>query len=299
MDHTALIKSLPPEVKARLNARSDIAGLRHLALYLLALMLTSAGIFAQIPLWPLLMIPQGILLVFLFTLSHECTHQTPFASPWLNEACGHAIAPLLGLPFIWFRYFHLAHHKHTNDPAHDPEIAAQPRPQTRSDWLLYLSGLPYWRGMARTLWANARGHISAPYLPARRHKAMRVEARIILGLYALGALSLLWSPLILWLWLIPVLIAQPALRAYLLAEHGLCPPVADMFENSRTTYTSRVIRALAWNMPYHAEHHSLPQVPFHQLPALHRLTRAHLKSTSQGYGEFSAAYLRSLDHQER
>lgn len=299
MDHTALIKSLPPEVKARLNARSDIAGLKHLALYLLTLMLSSAGVVAQIPLWPLLMIPQGILLVFLFTLSHECTHQTPFATPWLSEACGHAIAPLLGLPFIWFRYFHLAHHRHTNDPARDPEIAAQPRPQTRADWLLYLSGWPYWRGMAGTLWDNTRGHISAPYLPARRHRAMRVEARIILGLYALGALSLLWSPLILWLWLIPVLIAQPALRAYLLAEHGLCPPVADMLENSRTTYTSRAMRALAWNMPYHAEHHSLPQVPFHHLPALHRLTQAHLKSTSQGYVEFSADYLRSLAPRER
>jgi len=299
MDHTALIKSLPPEVKARLNARSDIAGLKHLALYLLTLMLSSAGVVAQIPLWPLLMIPQGILLVFLFTLSHECTHQTPFATPWLSEACGHAIAPLLGLPFIWFRYFHLAHHRHTNDPARDPEIAAQPRPQTRADWLLYLSGWPYWRGMAGTLWDNTRGHISAPYLPARRHRAMRVEARIILGLYALGALSLLWSPLILWLWLIPVLIAQPALRAYLLAEHGLCPPVADMLENSRTTYTSRAMRALAWNMPYHAEHHSLPQVPFHHLPALHRLTQAHLKSTSQGYVEFSADYLQSLAPRER
>ncbi len=216
MDHTALIRSLSPDTKARLNARSDLAGLKHLALYLLALTLTSAGIIAQIPLWPLLMIPQGILLVFLFTLSHECTHQTPFATPWLNEACGHAIAPLLGLPFIWFRYFHLAHHRYTNDPTRDPEIAA-----------------------------------------------------------------------------------QPALRAYLLAEHGLRPPVADMFENSRTTYTSRAIRALAWNMPYHAEHHSLPQVPFHQLPALHDLTRPHLKSTSQGYVEFSADYLRSLDPRER
>ena len=294
MDHIALIKSLPPEVKTRLTTRSDRAGLRHLTFYLAALIATSTGIAQQIPLWPLLLIPQGLLLVFLFTLSHECTHQTPFARPWLSELCGHAIAPVLGLPFIWFRYFHLAHHKYTNDPARDPEIAAQPRPTTRRGWLIYLSGWPYWRAAARTLWTNAFGPITAPYLPARRHREMRREARVILALYAGVILSLFYTPLLIWLWLVPVLIGQPALRAYLLAEHGLCPPVADMLENSRTTFTNRLIRALAWNMPYHIEHHSLPGVPFHQLPALHGWAKAHLKTTAQGYAAFCGEYARAL-----
>jgi len=294
MDHIALIKSLPPEVKARLTSRSDRAGLRHLALYLLALGLTSTGIALQIPLWPLLLIPQGLLLVFLFTLSHECTHQTPFARPWLSELCGHAIAPLLGLPFIWFRYFHLAHHKYTNDPARDPEIAAQPRPVTRRGWLIYLSGWPYWRGAARILWTNAFGPVTAPYLPVRRHKAIRREARMILAIYGGAALSLFYTPALIWLWLVPVLIAQPALRAYLLAEHGNCPVVGDMLENSRTTFTNRLVRALAWNMPYHAEHHALPGVPFHQLPALHGWTRQHLKTTAPGYVDFNIGYAGTL-----
>jgi len=68
MDHKTLIKSLPPPIKAQLTARSDRAGLRHLALYLAALLLTSAAIALRIPLWPLLLIPQGILLAFLFKI---------------------------------------------------------------------------------------------------------------------------------------------------------------------------------------------------------------------------------------
>ena len=100
--------------------------------------------------------------------------------------------------------------------------------------------------------------------------------------------------LALWLWLLPLLIGQPFLRAYLLAEHGLCPPVANMLENSRTTFTNRIVRFLAWNMPYHAEHHSYPNVPFHRLPAFHRLTQAHLKSTSDGYAEFTGDYIKAL-----
>jgi fatty acid desaturase len=295
MNHVALLKSLPPDVKARLTARSDAAGLRHLAVYLSALAMTSAGIVMQVPLWPLLMAPQGILLVFLFTLSHECTHQTPFASRWINETVGHAIAPLLMLPFMWFRYFHLAHHKFTNNPDHDPELAGGGRPDTRRRWGVYLSGWGYWRGNLRVLMVNAFGPITAPYLPRSRHAAMRREARAILVFYVVTAFSLTLSPVALWVWIVPVLIGQPVLRLYLLAEHGLCPPVADMLENSRTTLTGRLVRFLAWNMPYHAEHHSLPSVPFHLLPSFHLETRAHLKSTSEGYGAFTRAYLRSLE----
>lgn len=294
MDHRTLIASLPPEAKAQLTERSDRAGLTHLALYACALTLSTLGIVLQVPFWGLLILPQGILLVFLFTLSHECTHQTPFKSRWLNEGAGHVVGLLIALPFVWFRYFHLAHHKWTNDPERDPELAGKPRPGNWPEMLIYLSGWFYWSGMAKTLVANARGQFDAPYLPARQHGAMKREARVLLILYALSALSLFWSPVLFWIWLLPLLVGQPVLRVYLLAEHGLCPAVANMLENSRTTFTNRIVRFLAWNMPYHAEHHSFPNVPFHQLPAFHRWTQEHLKSTSNGYTEFTTDYARSL-----
>jgi fatty acid desaturase len=294
MDHREVIASIPPDAKDSLQRRSNSAGLRHLALYIAVLAATSTCIATKVPLWPLFILPQGVLLVFLFTLSHECTHKTPFRSGWLNDVIGHLVSIPIALPFTWFRYFHLAHHKWTNHPERDPELAGKPRPEVWSELLIYLSGWPYWKGMAKVLAANAVGRIDAPYLPARQHRAMRVEARLLLGLYAFAGISLMYSPLLFWLWIIPVLVGQPLLRLYLLAEHGLCPPIANMLENSRTTYTNRFIRFLAWNMPYHAEHHAFPNVPFHQLPALHDWTRSHLKSTSDGYSEFTADYLNSL-----
>lgn len=274
--------------------RSDMAGLRHLALYLGLLALTTTYIAAQAPLWGLMLLAHGTLLVFLFTLSHECTHQTPFRTRWVNEAAGHAIAPILSLPFLWFRYFHLAHHKHTNDPDRDPEIAGHPRPADWRSYALYLSGWGYWSGMIRVLLQNAFGTPDAPYVPPRKQAAIRREARAVLAVQALVLASLIWSPLALWLWLVPVLLAQPLLRLYLLAEHGLCPPVANMLENTRTTYTTRMVRFLAWNMPYHIEHHAAPNVPFHHLPALHDAMQAHLVSTSEGYRSFTRDYVASL-----
>ena len=93
------------------------------------------------------------------------------------------------------------------------------------------------------------------------------------------------------LWLLPIVLGQPFLRLYLLAEHGRCAHVSNMFENTRTTFTHRIVRWLAWNMPYHAEHHANPAVPFYRLPELHDLALPHLRETENGYRRFHQAYV--------
>ncbi|MEM9475486.1 MAG: fatty acid desaturase [Pseudomonadota bacterium] len=293
MDHSAFLKTLPPDTKARLTARSDRAGLVHLAGHLGLIGGAASLIASGVPLWPLLLPVLGILLVFLFTLEHEATHQTPFRSERLNEVVGSLCGLVLILPFTWFRYFHLAHHRFTNDPERDPELAA-PKPETWAAWVWHVSGLPYWRAMLRQLVVNALGRAEATYLPARAQARIVAEARWMLGAYALALGSLLVSDLVLWLWVVPMLLGQPFLRLYLLAEHGRCPAVANMFENTRTTFTNRAVRFLAWNMPYHIEHHAYPAVPFHHLPELHRLAKAHLVTTAPGYVAFTRAYTRTM-----
>lgn len=290
LDHKEALAQLPPDRRAKLQTRSDTAGLRHLLLYLCALGLCAGWIGLRLPLWPVAMLPLGVLWVFLFTLIHECTHDTPFKTRWLNRFIGYLCALPLILPFTWFRAFHMAHHKFTNDPARDPELEHGPRPDTWVHYVIYLSGWGYWRGTISTLCHNAFGTIDAPYLPARKRKTMQLEARVMLIAYTVLVLSLVISPLVFWVWILPSLIGQPFLRAYLLAEHGRCPPVANMLENSRTTFTTRFVRFVAWNMPYHAEHHAFPNVPFHQLPALHQDLKTHLQNTSNGYSEFHKIY---------
>ena len=120
------------------------------------------------------------------------------------------------------------------------------------------------------------------------------EARILLGLYAgVAVFSLLFlSPLVLFAWLIPLLLGGPFLRGYLLAEHARCPHASSMLENTRTTFTNRLVRFLAWNMPYHVEHHAYPSVPFHKLPEFHSLMRNHIKHRESGYLRFNHAYFK-------
>lgn len=289
-DHRRFLASLPASDKASLSETSDLAGLRHLAGHGGLVLLTGGLIAAGVPGWPLILPVHGVALVFLFTLEHECTHRTPFRSQRLNDWTGRAAGFLIVLPFEWFRYFHLAHHRFTNLPGQDPELDT-PKPETRRAWLWHVSGLPVWWGNLRLLVRLALGRERAHYLPPRALPRIVREARVMTALYAVAIMSLLWSSALLWLWIVPLLLGQPFLRLYLLAEHGDCPRVANMFENTRTTFTNRIVRFLAWNMPYHTEHHVLPAVPFHKLPALHERMRAHLQMTAEGYVAFSRDYL--------
>ena len=294
MDHKAFLSTLPPERRKALQERRMAPGLIRLSLHAGAVMAVGAAILAWPWLRPVLVPVQGVLVIFLFTLLHETSHRTAFASDRLNGWIGRAAGFLIVVPAEWFRWFHLAHHRHTNDPEHDPELE-DGKPGDWRGYLWHLSGLPTWRANLTVLVRNAVGREAARWLPERRRPEVRREARVMLGLYALLLVAMLAGQAwLFWTWLLPIVCGQPFLRLYLLAEHGRCPPVANMLENSRTTLTNRAVRWLAWNMPYHAEHHAFPTVPFHHLPELHALASPHLKSVSPGYRVFHADYARSL-----
>ena len=292
MDHRTFLSDLPPDARAALTARSDRAGLARLAVHVGTIVALAVPVALVVPGWPLLLLPLGIALAFLFTLQHECTHQTPFATRWLNEVVGHACGLILVQPFLWFRAFHMAHHRFTNIEGKDPELDGGEKPQTAAELALHLSTLGYWRAKAAVLRHNAFGGAAADYVPDRAAPRIRTEARAMLVVYlAVAVLGVTVAPVVFRVWLLPLLLGFPVLRLYLLAEHGRCPKVADMFDNTRTTFTNALVRTFAWNMPYHAEHHVFPQVPFYRLPALHAFTRPHLRHTSDGYARFAANYL--------
>ncbi len=291
-DHRDIIRGLGDEDRKFLREKSDRAGLIHLAGHMGLIVASAAYVAAGLPFWQLVMLPYGIFLIFLFTLLHECMHDTPFKALWLNRVMAVVCGFVVLLPPTWFRYFHLAHHRHTHDPENDPELAS-PKPETRGEYLIYLSGIPNWISNIKNLFGLAFGGKKDGFVPARAMAGIRLEARVFIVAYAgLVLASILYSSmLILWLWVVPVLLGQPFLRLYLLAEHGLCPNVANMLDNTRTTYTTRFVRFIAWNMPYHTEHHTYPVVPFHKLPELHKLMRQHLRQTEDGYTAFHRKYV--------
>lgn len=291
MDHKAFLKDLPADTKAALTAKSDGPGLVHLSGHLALVLMLGGLIAVGVPGWWVLVPLQGVVLVFLFTLEHETTHKTPFANEALNEAVGRFCGLVILVPFTWFRYFHLAHHRYTHDPERDPELVNGAKPESWVAYLWFVSGLPYWGRLLHNFAQLLVGRDFADYIPVTAQPRIRREMRAMAVIYALALVSLAFSPVLFWVWLLPMVLGQPALRLYLLAEHGRCAHVANMFANTRTIFTMAIVRWLAWNMPYHAEHHAMPSVPFHKLPDLHDLTAQHLQQTENGYGRYHRRYV--------
>lgn len=284
--HRDAINALSEFELVDLKARNNASGLLRFAIQLALLTITGTAIIMSPSTWltALAILAHGLLLVFLFAPLHECIHETAFRSHWLNQVIAAAAGFLLLLPPRYFRYFHLAHHRHTQDEVMDPELAS-PKPNSWPSYIWQLTGIDYWRGQIWALISCARGRQLPSFVPKNGRAKVVTEARIYCFAYVMTLLigvltSLTW---LVWLWVLPALMGQPFLRAYLLAEHTGCPYVPDMLANSRTVFAGRVIQWLAWNMPNHTAHHAMPSVPFHQLPQLTAMLRSNLKATSPSY----------------
>ena len=277
---------LDREIIQQLRRRCDYRGLVQLGGHL-GILITS-GLVLGLAWNTMLMLPTllaySLVLTFLFAPLHETIHYTAFKSRWLNEVVAACIGFVLLLPSRYFRYFHYAHHRHTQDRKRDPELMGK-KPYTQHSLLLHISGLPLWWSNIRTIYRHSLAIVDEPYLEQRNHQKIITEARgHLLAYLVILIFSLLTSNAwIWWYWILPSLIGQPFLRLFLLAEHNGCDFSDNMLQNSRTTYTVPLVNFLAWNMPYHAEHHYLASVPFPALPALHAYTGQWVKYKGAGY----------------
>lgn len=271
---------------ADLFERSDAKGLSRLGIHLFALAFTGLTLASSLgTVWlPVAMVLHGVVLTFLFSALHECIHSTAFRSRWLNDAVASVCGLILLLPREFFRAFHLEHHRYTQDPERDPELSIE-KPRTTGEYLLLLSGLPYWRERVTSLIRHAHDDVTEGFISKQERPAIVREARLHLALYAIAATVSLAAQngVLIVYWILPVILGQPFLRAFLLAEHTGCPHVDDMFLNTRTTVSNPIVRLLTWNMPYHAEHHAWAAVPFHNLPQAHRHAGNRITHLAQGY----------------
>ncbi|HPU53360.1 MAG TPA: fatty acid desaturase [Burkholderiaceae bacterium] len=269
-----------------LSARRDGPGLRRAAAHLGAVVLGMAAIAQAGFTWwvvPLILLT-GWPMAFLFNAMHECAHQTAFRTRGFNLALGHAAGLFIMLPYEYYRHFHWDHHRHTQQPGLDPEMGLN-LPHTRGGLLWLMLGFPVWfKRNVPTLLRHAAGRVQAPWVPEDKRPLIVREARAYLAVYALiAAGALAAGPGALLVWLAPLAAGQMLLRPYLLAEHTGCGQSRDMFENSRSIDTHALVRFFAWNMPYHAEHHAYPAVPFHALPRLRERAAPYVRRRTPGY----------------
>ncbi len=281
-----------------LQSRSDARGAVRLAIHL-ALLCGTGWLVAMASGWTLLpaVLALGLVQVALFAPAHETMHQTAFASRRANAVVGWlASCPSL-LNAHFYTCFHLAHHRHTQIAGQDPELDA-PDPRDLRRYAARILGLAYWSLRLRVIADCWRGDLHRyPYVGAAAVPRVIGSVRamtLLLGGGAIGSALLFgWATPLLY-WIGPQLLGQPWLRAYLLAEHTGCTLDRNGLTNTRTTLTAAAVRLLMWNMPYHAEHHLFPSIPFHRLAAAHAAIRDRLEFVQPGYVRWNIALVRRL-----
>jgi len=290
--------SLDHEILKRLSRRSNARGLLQLAAHVIVLVATGFAVWASRgSAWLLpALLAHGVTLSFLFCPLHESIHRTAFASRWLNDSVAWIGGALLILPPVYFRLFHFAHHRFTQDPARDPELIEAP-PVSLASYAWRMSGLPNWNSRINVTLRHAlTARVPEAYVPVHKRAIVVREARVLWGCYAcVLAVSLVYMRAdALFYWILPALLGQPALRLFLLAEHSGCEFSDNMLSNTRTTYSHALVRFLAWQMPYHAEHHALPSVPFHALARVNTWLREGLTVTAPNYRSVHRDLMRTL-----
>ena len=300
--------SLPRDViKQFANRRSDFEGFKQLVFHIACIVSSQLLVYLTTPssqntiiniissiFYAISHLLCGYTISFLFMGEHECVHHTAFKTPILNDIVAYIFGFFCFRPPLHYRYYHWAHHRFTGNKSKDPELQNTfidfDISGSIMNYIAYMSGIPFWIDRITSLLRHSLLHVVDNIIGIKLNTAMQnallpkeleyylqakqrrykvsMEALLFVSLYLLILIvfdvSLLWK-----YWFLPSLIGQVFLRGYLLAEHRECESNTNMFSNTRTTKTVWIERKLAWNMPYHLEHHAFPYVPFYLLPELH------------------------------
>lgn len=299
-DSTKLSKSQLQALATRSNGPGILRFLVHYSLF------WAAGIWLvssyEQPWWQILlaMICFAATTPSLFAMLHEAGHNTAFASRNLNRIVTTIAAYSNFYIPTGFREFHFQHHRHTHDPLRDPEISVGGKPANFTDtplkYLIYLTGLPILLGKIMLAIAPAFGLFGMfyPYVQQQKRKRLMLESWLFLLLHAgiiTASLTILPG---LWLIYPGYVLGMLVLSIYLVAEHTGLPHTGTILARTRHIRTTGLVRFFMWNMPYHAEHHAYPAIPFHQLPALSAAIDSELKEKDKTIPKFQVWMLRRL-----
>lgn len=280
--------------------RRNVSGLRFAVKLMVLCLLTVAGAGLVLTGSPLGMgagiILCGLMYAHALELQHEALHGIGFRSMRANTVAGF----LLGLPtltsFAAYQAAHMRHHRLLGTPDnreffdYGDQYGALDQGKLRrvASSAYRFSMLGHYLNFAVTLAKLATGRS----LPEEKPAAMRgirrdyaIMVSVIAGATACTVLS--GSPLLLWLWLVPLAVTSPVHALIELPEHYRCDTLTtDVLANTRTIRSNAFAAWFTNGNNFHVEHHLMPSLPIAQLVELHDALAGKHQHFHQTYRDF-------------
>ncbi len=195
--------------------------------------------------------------------SHEAQHDI-IAKPgtklrWLNQLVGHVSTIPLGLPYRVAKYTHMAHHKHANDPALDPDYSTHAETPLKAILKSIQNRQP-----------RAKGGFNAYGEMLQREGRLDILLDgILYEVIFYGVLfTLAWNGLAIeaaLLWWLPRHIGVTYIQYYLSwAPHN--PSLSKGRYRDTRSFRSILGNVGSLGMQYHIVHHLHPRIPLYRTP---------------------------------
>lgn len=234
-------------------------------------------------------------------LQHQALHNIGFRSHRANTISGIVLGIPMLVSFAAYRASHLRHHRYLGTPLNreffdygdEYGAVAESKARTMLLWLVRFSMLYHYRLFLANTWRALRGLPFEGESPTVSRRIRRDHLLIASALLALAVISVvLRDPIIVWPWLLPlVLVAAPVHAAIELPEHFRCETSSqNIFVNTRTIRSNKLMTWFTNGNNYHVEHHLIPNMPIERLPELHVQVRGQLQHFQPTY----VAFFRSL-----
>ena len=234
---------------------------------------------------------------------HETGHGTAFRSRGKNQVAAFLFGITHVYPSSLFRSLHFTHHRFTHIPGKDPEISLghRPMPSVISQppmYLAWLTGMPLLLFKVLMILVCALGLPEFlrknlyPFIAPRKRWKICLESWVVMGVYALIIFLAIQVNAGFWAIILGQFVGHGLLASYTATEHNGLPHEGSIFERTRSIQANKFVKFVFWNMPYHAEHHAYPAVPFYALPKLHDAIKEEIAHQDKNHAQFHAWVLR-------
>jgi fatty acid desaturase len=237
------------------------------------------------PVVPVVSIALGVVYACMTFVVHELLHGGVVRNKLVQHVAGwFGFVPFTLSPRLWMAWHNSIHHGNTNLDNDPDRFATLEQYQTRGTTRIaidYFSmGGRRWRGVL-TLLLGFTGQSTVQlitahtFLSRREHLLVLLETALSIAVWV--TIGILVGPLaFVFVFVIPLLVANTCVMAFILTNHNLSPLVSvnDPLVNGLSVTVPRVVDWITLGFGFHVEHHLFPAMSSRHAPVVRALVLA-------------------------